>query len=571
MKQKINEFKKWDTHHHISPPFFEEFIIKNGNKDVYGLPHAKWSPKLMLNWMNNINIEKAILSFSLPGIYYGDIAETKAMARKCNEYMAELIKQYPDRLGGFATLPLPDPNASIEELKYALDTLKLEGLGLLSNAGYKYFGDESYEPFWEEVNKRKLVVYVHPVQPEEGVNYTLLNYTYYLKMDTTKTIVDFMRSGYHKKFPDIKFFLSHGGGGMPKVMMSALKGLEKENPNIMNEFEAWRSQLFADTALVGYPDEMLPEVLNFFGANHVIFGTDLCWAPDKYKYFVQQISQLDLSRSAFENLYSNNVKAAFTDKKIPFKPLNVQVTARKRSIGTVNHHVHVNPKKVTEFVTDKLGRTLDMNVKDSEIMEKHNNAMVSMDIPELWQLPAKERREALKLYNQTIAMMKEEAKSKAGVFAAIDLDDPKYSLEEIEYCLKQLDMDGVCLYVKIVGKNYGEMFDEKLLEKLEKINVPVLIHPKDSNAKPVLDFNYHDSLSYMYSLLYLDKLEHMKKVNYIPTHTDGLLDFLARASNSMYYIDPETHKPRIGKIIWELLIKKREVFKDYVKELKHVY
>ncbi len=571
MKQKINEFKKWDTHHHISPPFFEEFIRRNGNKDVYGLPHAKWSPKLMLSWMDSINIEKAILSYSMPGIYYGNINETKAMARKCNKYMAGLIKEYPDRLGGFTTLPLPSAKAAIEELKYGQDTLKLDGLGLLSNAGYKYFGDESYEPFWEEVNRRKLVVYVHPVQPKEGIKYKLLNYTYYLKMDTTKTIVDFMRSGYHKKFPDIRFLLSHGGGLMPKVMMSALKALEEENPDIIKEFEEWRCQLFADTALVGYPDEMLPDVLNFFGANHVIFGTDLCWAPDKYKYFVKQISQLDISRGTFEDIYTNNVKKAFSDRKVPYKPFRIEPTAKQRRKGTVNHHVHVNPVVLINFVEKKMGKPIDTTGAVNEIMKYHNNTMLSMDIPELWDLSLKVRREALKLYNQTISKMKHKSNVEAGIFAAIDLDDPKYSLGKIDYCLNNLKMDGICLYVKLVGKDYQDMFDEKLLEKLEEVNVPVMIHPKESNTIPVLDFNYYDSLSYILSLLYLDKLEHMKVVNYIPTHTDGLLDFLARAANSMHYIDPETAKPRIGKIIWELLIKKREVFQEYVKEIQHVY
>ncbi len=144
--KNLKTLKKWDTHHHISPDFYLEFIKKNGYEDgLYGLPHTKWSEKLMLSWMDSINIEKSIMSISLPGVHFGDDKESREICRKSNNYMAELIKKHPNRLGGFAAMPLPDVKGSLTELEYALDKLKLDGIGIVSNLNYKYYGVEGLD------------------------------------------------------------------------------------------------------------------------------------------------------------------------------------------------------------------------------------------------------------------------------------------------------------------------------------------------------------------------------------------------------------------------------------------
>jgi len=571
MNQKVNEFKKWDTHHHINPPFYVEYVTKYGHEKVYELPQAKWSEKMMLGWMDDLNLEKAILSISMPGLNYGNNEESRAISRKCNDYMAELIKKHPDRLGAFAAMPLPDVDGAVDELKYALDELKFDGIGLLSNLNYHYLGDKSFEPFYEEANKREAVIYIHPARPKNSIPYGLLNYTYYLKMDTAKTIIDFMRSGYHKKYSKIKFILSHGGGVLPAVFPTVINALKKENPNIEKEFEQWRHQLFADTALIPYADEMLPTTLRFFGANHVVFGTDLCWVPKKYKYFVTKLAEFNASRKVFEDIYINNVKALFSKKKVEYKPFNIQPASVSRKKGNINHHSHVNPSKVVEFIKSKTGLSLDDLQVRNEITRKDQNSMLSMEIPQLWSMNVRDRQQALRLYNETVSDMKRKSKVKTRVLGAIDVEDQDFSIKEIDYCLNQLNMDGICLYVKIVGKKYEDMFHAKLLEKLEQVNVPVVIHPKASDGIPLYNEQYFDAVGYLFSLIYLDHFEHMNKVNYIPTHTGGMLDFLSHAVSTMHYIDPETHAPRIGKVIWELVIKKKELVHDYIKQLKCIY
>lgn len=571
MKSNVSNMKKWDTHHHISPDFYEAFIIRNGYEDgVYGLPHTKWSPELMLKWMDGIHLERAVMSISMPGVHFGDDAESRQISRQCNDYMAGLIKEHPDRLGGFAAVPLPDVEGAVQEAEYALDRLKLDGIGLVSNLNNRYFGDPEFEAFWQALNRRKAVVYVHPRRPEETVGYKMLNYTHHIKNDTSKAIVDYMRAGYHKKFPDIKFFLSHGGGTLATVMPDVLEQMEKENPRIRQEFEEWRGQLFADTALCTYTDEMFPTVLNFFGANHMIFGTDLCWAVKQYKYYLQKLSDLDVSEDMFEDMFINNVRRAFSEERVPYKPIKIKPNSAARPKSVINHHVHISPEEVVEFVSSRIGHSHKSDYP-STIGAEHCNTMLSLDLSDIWNLSDKDKRSAIGLFNSTITAMRDKSEVNSQVLAAIDLEDPEFSIKEIDRCINDLKMDGICLYVRDTGKKYDDMFDDRLLVRLEEVNVPVVVHPKASDKMPVLDIEYYDTPAYFNTLVYLDKLEHLKSVNYIPTHTGGLLDFLSHPMNTVHYVEPATLKPRIGKIIWEMLIKKREVYHEYISQLQHMY
>jgi len=316
---------------------------------------------------------------------------------------------------------------------------------------------------------------------------------------------------------------------------------------------------------------MLPTTLKFFGANHVVFGSDLCWAVQKIKYSISQLSELNVSKKVFDDIYSNNARACFTKKKVEYKPFNIEPASAKRKKGSINYHSHVNPSKVVEFVKGKTGLSLsDLEVQD-EITRKDQNSMLSMEIPQLWSMNVRDRQQALRLYNETVSEMKKKSKVKTGVLAAIDAEDPNNSIKEIDYCLNKLNMDGISLYVKTVGNEYKDMFDTKLLEKLEQVNVPVVIHPKASDGIPLFNEQYFDAVGYLFSLVYTDRFEHMNKVNYIPTHTGGLLDFLSHAVSTMHYIDPETQKVRVGKVIWEMVIKKKELVHDYIKQLEYIY
>jgi len=154
-----------DVHHHIVPREYVEALADVGIETPGRFPFPDWSPEAALELMDRNGVAMAITSISAPGVYFGDVAFARDLARRCNEISARLVSEHPKRFGAFATLPLPDVDAALHELEYALDTLRLDGVALLTSIGSKYLGDPAFEPLFDEIDRRNVVVYTHPNIP----------------------------------------------------------------------------------------------------------------------------------------------------------------------------------------------------------------------------------------------------------------------------------------------------------------------------------------------------------------------------------------------------------------------
>jgi predicted TIM-barrel fold metal-dependent hydrolase len=204
-----------DVHHHIVPPFHGEALRRHRAGNV-----PKWSPAMSLEDMDRAGVAVAITSIVNPGVWFGKVdEESRKLARACNEYAANLQRDYPTRFRFFAAIPLPDTEGSLREIEYSLDTLKAEGIALWTNYSDKYLGDPAFLPVFEELNRRRAVCYTHPTASNccsiqiKGVQ----SGTVETATQTSYTVASliFGEGGTVHKFPDIKWIWPHSGGTIP--------------------------------------------------------------------------------------------------------------------------------------------------------------------------------------------------------------------------------------------------------------------------------------------------------------------------------------------------------------------
>jgi len=218
-----------------------------------------------------------IFSFTSPGIYFGDVAQTRELARRFNDWLAELVAKNPARFGAFAFLPLPDVEASVKEIGRIQDELKLDGVCLLTSVDDRYIGHPMFWPVYEELHKRKMVTFIHPCYPPgvEAKGWDIPRMLIDYPFETTKVATNLIFSGVVEKLPDIKFILSHSGGTLPMLAhrISLFDKKTKQQGNYPKGALHYIRQFWYDTALSG-DKAPLDALLAFADPERVLFGTD---------------------------------------------------------------------------------------------------------------------------------------------------------------------------------------------------------------------------------------------------------------------------------------------------------
>ncbi len=281
-----------DLHHHILPPFYlsevRDLLLGswklNSRQESY-LPARVlgWSPKNALAEMDKNGVATSVVSISIPGIWFGGAQAARTRARKCNEYAAQLVRDYPGRFGFFASAPLPDTEGSLQEIAYALDVLKASGIIFMTNYADKWPGDAAYAPVFEELNRRKAVVYFHPSVASccrdliPNVPYVLTEVPH----DTTRAITSLLFTGSFARYRDIRFIFAHAGGTIPMLAdrisqySSQMKDLADKVPNGV-EFEL--KKLYYDIASSANPGAMAA-LMKLVPTSQIMFGSDYPFVP----------------------------------------------------------------------------------------------------------------------------------------------------------------------------------------------------------------------------------------------------------------------------------------------------
>jgi 6-methylsalicylate decarboxylase len=273
-----------DVHHHILPPSYVRSVgdARIGPLIVAGKT-PEWTPQHSIEAMDRNGIEKAITSISAPGLWFGDTHMTQALTRECNDYAAQMCSDHPGRFGVFASLPLPDIDGALREIAYALDDLKADGIGLLTNYDGKYPGDPSFAPVFDELNRRKAVVYFHPTEAPccHAHRLAIPAATLEFPFDTTKAVTSLLFGGTFARCRNIRFIFSHAGGTIPflaeRIARLEVRAEFRESVPDGVIFELKR--LFFDTALSANP-LAFSALLKLVASEQVLFGSDYPFAPE---------------------------------------------------------------------------------------------------------------------------------------------------------------------------------------------------------------------------------------------------------------------------------------------------
>jgi 6-methylsalicylate decarboxylase len=238
--------------------------------------------------MDRLSIATAMLSVSSPGVSFGDAAAARRLARMVNEVAAQAMRDHPGRFGGFASLPLPDVDAALDELEYALGTLRLDGVVLLTNYadGEVYLGDARLAPVFDELHRRDAVVFLHPTSPAcadriaLGYPYPLIEFPF----ETTRAITQLILTNTLERCPNLRLIVSHAGGTLPflvdRITGASLRlpGAEGRDPG---GAAVYLRRLYYDLAGSTSP-AALASLLQLVDPSHVLYGTDWPWSTEPH-------------------------------------------------------------------------------------------------------------------------------------------------------------------------------------------------------------------------------------------------------------------------------------------------
>ncbi len=285
--QGASKSRSVDFHHHFGPPKWCSFLA---SKNVLHPSWAGWTPARSLEELDRAGIATAMVSITYPGIWLGDnvipIDATRSLARDCNEFGAKMVADHPGRFGLFAVLPLPDVEGSLREIEYAFDTLKADGVGLLTSYGDKWLGDAAFAPVLQELNRRKAMVFTHANVPScctrggsgaqrylvPGVNNNVIEYG----TDTTRAIMSLVVINANDLYPNIRFSFSHAGGTMPFLIERILGRKEMASltdPSRPNARLHQLRQFYYDTANANN-SVALTALTKVVGVSQILFGSD---------------------------------------------------------------------------------------------------------------------------------------------------------------------------------------------------------------------------------------------------------------------------------------------------------
>jgi predicted TIM-barrel fold metal-dependent hydrolase len=314
-----------DVHHHFVTEVYSQvrpdgrfesrkwisndFVPFQALEAAGGDPSGSWTPQWNLDsddaFCRDLGIGTTIFSLTSPGAPIAGLEGSVKLARGLNDHLASIRDKNPLRYGFFATMPdIRNVNAALAEIAYAFDTLKADGVILLTRYGptNMYLGNEAFTTIWAALNARKAVVLVHPTHSVDtnliakNLPQPIVDYPH----ETTRTAADIIMANVQRNNPEVKIILAHGGGGLPYIAKRlAVLGEVGLSTKTVDEVLEDVGNFYYDVALSS-TKENIELLLSYTKPDHLLYGSDYPYAPRKtIERFAKELDEAGADDAAF--------------------------------------------------------------------------------------------------------------------------------------------------------------------------------------------------------------------------------------------------------------------------------
>ena len=260
-------------------------FMGDGKRTHFASPKARFTPEERLKDMDAQGVDVQVLSIHTPFFgYHLDPMQGRALAREVNDDIAAMTTQWPARFAGFATLPVQDVKAAIDELERAVTVLGLKGAELDTVVNGENWDDPKFLPLFKAAEAMGAVLFFHP-QPQH--NFMMQRTTRYGLANSLGVIVEdaivvaiLIFGGVLDACPDLKVCVAHGGGpacfAMGRIDRN-WRGTPAERRSIPQPPSAYQRRLYYDTVVSS--ETALRFLLDEVGADRVVLGSDWPFVP----------------------------------------------------------------------------------------------------------------------------------------------------------------------------------------------------------------------------------------------------------------------------------------------------
>jgi aminocarboxymuconate-semialdehyde decarboxylase len=289
-------------------PTGRSIITYNGAR-FFGVTAPMTDVSKRIEDMDRVGIDVEVVSLSTPNVFFADAKGQPDVAKMMNDAYAELIAKYPKRFKAFASIPMDAPDAALAELHRAVGDLKLNGVILLSNIRGAALTDKRYRPFFEEANRMRLCIFLHPMIPaaSEPFKEYVLGPIIGFPFDTTLAVARMCFDGMLKDFPDIKWIVGHAGGAVPYLMErmdSGYRDFAETKVKIDQLPSVYLKRLYYDT--VTFSPHNLHMLRDEVGADHMLMGSDYPHLLGSIEKSVSSIESLPIPQAEKQKIFGGN-------------------------------------------------------------------------------------------------------------------------------------------------------------------------------------------------------------------------------------------------------------------------